>query len=158
MKKLTTIALLIIFLLSVVVVGVFGMKNVPYESVVYTKDVVFKKVYFSNAMSADVVLQEDNVSHKVYSANIKINPLEISEESPLEVLVEYEVLPNNATNKSIEITLEERSNDGVTLITDDNTGFKKILVTKPVTFTLSYRRLDSASATPVYLEIYVRKK
>ena len=40
MKKSTILILLIIFLGSVLIVGIFGMQSVPYEQTVYIEEIV----------------------------------------------------------------------------------------------------------------------
>lgn len=154
MKKLTAIALCAVFLLSVVVVGVFGMKNQPFKEIVYTTGLEFTKIELSTGEKADIKKVEDAEEGKeLYRAIVWTNTKKLSETAPLTLLVDYKVLPADATNKDVEVQIVDKSNDKVSI---NENG--KIEVTGGVSFELSYRRLDTSGSEIVYLQIFVKNK
>ncbi len=157
MKKLTTIALAVLFLLSIIIVGIFGMKSVPYNEIIYTKELVFNNVYAAHSVMeiGDVTVKKnkpDDLDDTGYYAVIRVDALElISEKNPLTVMVDYQILPADATQKEVDITVV----DGADHVVIDN---GRMTVTKAVNFRLSYRRLDSTGSKVMYLQVRFRTK
>ncbi len=152
MKKLTIIGLAIIFLLSIVVVGVFGMKNVPYKQIIYTTDLKFTEVI---AVHSKMDIPQTSVkktnSTNYYSSVKVLNYALITEADPLTVMPSYIVYPEDATDKNVEIQVVE-GGDFVTVGRNN-----VVTVKKSVNFKLAYRRTDSAGSPIIYLQIYIVK-
>ncbi len=65
MKKSTILVLLIVFLGSVLVVGIFGLASVPYEKIVYVKEIRPTSVttISANAQSLEIKQNEQGYSY-----------------------------------------------------------------------------------------------
>ncbi|MCM1289744.1 MAG: hypothetical protein NC132_04460 [Corallococcus sp.] len=117
MKKSTVLILLIVFVLSVVIVGIFGMKIMSYNV----------KVYIDRIVPTQVVLNDGNNTVYTYYPDgsdaknqIRVHPSQpntyyvfVPYEDGLTVVADYEILPNDATNRNLKIVISYDSKGGV---------------------------------------------
>lgn len=164
MKKLTAIALCVVFLLSVFVVGIFGMQTKSYNVTVTSTGMVFKKVELSTGGTADIVPSVDengNVIKNEYDVIILTDTGALSVDDPLRLVVDYSIEPANVTSTKVEMkVINENAGDGeednvpnYSINEEDQT----ILVTGRASFTVTFRCLDTATAETYSLNITVKK-
>lgn len=130
MKKLTIILIVVIYVASVVVVGVFGLKAIPVDerypvnaiSFVESVDEDGTEHYFKYG---GVELQKKTENGKlVYSANFSFR------DAPDAMPINYNINPTNASDKSVDITVISRSADGCYELTRSITGAYYIKLNK----------------------------
>ena len=116
MKKSTVLILLIVFVLSVVIVGIFGMKIMSYNVKVYIKEIVPTQVvlndnnntiytYYPNGSDSPNQIREDEKQENTYY-------IRVSYYEGLTLIVDYEVIPNDASNRDLKITITYDSKVG----------------------------------------------
>ena len=102
MKKSTILILFIVFLGSVLVVGLFGMRSVPYEERVYIKEIYFTSI--------TTTLKDPNYQGDLLS-RVEVNELTgqqeiyLPYEEGLEIIIGFNITPADATNKHIDISI-----------------------------------------------------
>lgn len=111
MKKSTILILLIVFVLSVVIVGIFGMKIMSYNV----------KVYIDEITPTQIILNDDNYTvytyypdgsdskYQIRNVSTETQPntysVAVSYYEGLTLIADYEVTPNDATNRNLKITV-----------------------------------------------------
>lgn len=146
MKKSTILILLIVFLGSVLIVGIFGIQSVPYEQIVYVKEIKFTSVttISSSAESVEIRTGSNGLQYVL-----------LDYEEDLEVLINYELTPADCTNKDIKIIIVNDNPDNpVAKITERNT----VQFLRKGTLQLQYKAQDSAAGPAVNFEIRFRPK
>lgn len=99
MKKSTILIITAVFLISVFVVGIFGLQNVPYDRLVYVNKIVPTSVTLSNGEeSLEIKYSEPN---GYYYVTI---PYESYQQGML-VMINYDINPTDATNKKLDVTI-----------------------------------------------------
>lgn len=132
MKKSTVLVLLIVFLGSVLVVGIFGLRAVPYEKIVYVKEIRPTSVTTVSANAQSLEIQTDQNGYYVM----------LPYEEGLEVLINYELNPADCTNKDVKITLVYPEKNPPATITERNS----IVFTRKGAVHLQYSAQDSAAS------------
>lgn len=143
MKKSTILLIAVVFAVSVFVVGIFGIKNVPYNQRIYVEEITLRSLTLSNGKTVDIKQNDNDGSYYV----------RIEYEEDLSVMVNYTVTPNNATNRNLNITVDnslssnsnaEKLPNGAILLKDSG----------PVKITFIAE--DSANKPKVILTIYTK--
>lgn len=134
MKKSTVLILLIVFLGSVLVVGIFGMQSVPYEQIQYVKQIVPTSVTSMSGNAQSLQIQIDDNGYYVM----------LPYEEGLELLINYELKPADCTNKKIKIAVVYPKNPPAEL-TERNT----IIFNRKGAVHLQYVATDSAASAPM---------
>lgn len=98
MKKSTILIITAVFLISVFVVGIFGLQNVPREDIVYIEKITPTSVTLSNGEPSPEIKYSEN---GYYYVTI---PRE-SYQQGMMVMINYEINPTNATNKKLDVTV-----------------------------------------------------
>ena len=93
--------MLIIFLGSVLIVGIFGMQSVPYESIVYVKKIIPTGIITSDGQQVEI--KQNN--HGEYYAIIDYKPSLKDGEEVFEVSVGYNLEPADCTNKNLKVLI-----------------------------------------------------
>ena len=140
MKKSTILVLLIVFLGSVLVVGIFGLRAVSYEKIVYVQEIRPTSVVTKSANAQELEIKIDPNGYYVL----------VPYEEGLEVLINYELTPADCTNKDIKITIVHPDKNPPAIITDRNT----IVFTRKGAIHLQYSAQDSASGPTMDFWIY----
>lgn len=146
MKKSTVLILLIVFLGSVLIVGIFGIKSVPYEQIVYVSNIKFTSV---------TTMSSNSQTLEIRTSSSGLQYILLDYEDNLEVLINYEITPADSTNKNIKIIIVNENPDGpIAEITERNT----IRFLRKGMLQLRYKAQDSASGPAVDFEIRFRPK
>lgn len=140
MKKSTILILLIVFVVSVLVVGIFGMQSVPYEQILYVKQIVPTSVTSMIGSSQDLQIQTDENGYYVM----------LPYEEGLELLINYELKPADCTNKNVKVVIVYPVKNQPAELTERNT----ILFNRKGAIHLQYSATDSASAPVMDFWIY----
>ena len=131
MKKFTVLVLLIVFLGSVLVVGIFGLQSVPYEKIVYVKEI---RPTFVTTISENAQKLEIKMNDKGYYVMLPY-------EEGLEVLINYELTPADCTNKKVKVDIVYPEKNLPAVITDKNS----VKFERKGSVHLQYRAQDSLS-------------
>ena len=165
MKKSTFLILLIVFVLSVVVVGIFGMKIMSYNV----------KVYIEEITPTDVVLNDDNNTTYRYYPNgnttdknqIRKHPTQantyyvvVAYRQDLALIIDYEITPNDSTNRNLKITITSDSKGGVdgASVTESNSitlDKNKVIFKQKADVEITFRSTDGSNKT-MKLAIYMQ--
>lgn len=101
MKKSTVLIVLVTFVLSVVLVGIFGMKVLSYNTRIYVKEIVPVGVTTSsNVAGVKCNNRRDEKGDPIEGKYIVIVPYS----DGLIVRIDYELTPADATDKDVSIT------------------------------------------------------
>ena len=141
MKKSTILILLIVFVGSVLVVGIFGMQSVPYEQILYVKEIVPTSV---TSMTGNSKGLEIKINNKGYYYVV------VPYEEGLELLINYDLKPADCTNKNVSVAIVYPDKDLPAELTERNT----ILFNRKGQIRLQYRPTDSATAPVMDFLIY----
>ena len=130
MKKSTILIILVVFAASVFVVGFLGIENVPYKEIIYVKEITPTHVYFGRqAEEAEIIKDEDGYY------------VRFPYEEDITVVIDYEITPNDATNRRVSIEIQNLNTDSDATI--ESSGAITLHNKGPVCVT--YRATDSAS-------------
>lgn len=141
MKKSTVLVLLIVFLGSVLVVGIFGLISVPYEKIVYVKEIRPVSVTTISENAQTLEIQTDKNGYYVM----------LPYEKDLELLINYELNPADCTNKKIKVLIVYPEKNQPATITERNS----IKFERKGSIHLQYSAQDSVSCPPMDFWIYV---
>lgn len=142
MKKSTILIIVAVFAVSVFVVGIFGLKNVPYNEIVYVEEIKPTSVILSTSDEAPEIKKSKSGYYYVVIPYVK----------DIQFMITYEVVPNDATNRKLDVTLENvnKNSDGVILdsgaIQLRNKGIVRV----------TYRATDSAAGPTMEFLIYTK--
>lgn len=139
MKKSTVLIIVVAFAVSVFVVGVFGMKNVPYNERIYIEQIVPVSVTLSTGDTAEIKI-DDKQQYYVY----------IPYEQDMVVLIDYEITPNDATNRELRVTIDNINDNSNAELTDHG----GILLKDAGLVKVTYAATDSPSAPKMVFLIY----
>lgn len=141
MKKSIIILILVVFLGSVFVVGVFGLENVPYNERIYVKEIIPTEVTLSTNEKVEI------------KSNERGYYILFTYEEGAVVFINYNITPDNASNRKVEITVENSnansdaellSNGGIKL---NNRGDVKV----------TFRAVDSGDPPSMTFYIYTKR-
>lgn len=136
MKKSTVLIVLITFLVSVVIVGIFGMRFRSYNTTIYIESIEPTRVITST--------NTDGIIIKRTGGENEYNVIVLYEEG-MTIQIEFEYTPTDATNGNVGITVL-KNKDAVEV----NNLTVKLLSNKGTQ--LDYRPLDGGTAKfTVYL-------
>ena len=143
MKKSTILIIVAVFLISVFVVGIFGMQNVPYNEIIYVEKIVPTSVTLSNgAESPQIKTSKDNSYYYIvvpYVQNIV-------------VIINYDVLPNDATNRKLDVEVTNINANSKGSVLENGA----ILLEDKGVVKVTYRAQDSASGAYMVFYIYTK--
>lgn len=152
MKKPTIIALFILFFASVFVVGVFGMKSIPYNERVYVNKILFdeSKVYANNEQKIQFNKLDEKAPYD-YSviANYKKDMVLVF--SPI-------IEPATASNKNLSIYIVDQSinTNGSTEDAIEFDAMKKtVKINKPCSFQIAFKANDMPNGALTKIFVYV---
>lgn len=145
MKKTSLILIAIIYIASIVMISVFGMSTVVYNEVI-------------PVTSIECINQTDNKSTVIEKDGIKQIKIKFTEAGNAEDLsgtllqLEWRVLPDNATNKSVKFIYNKNRTD-VEFATDEAGNELGLLLFKKKTFLTL--RIMATDGTGVYTDIEI---
>lgn len=97
MKKSTVIMLLIVFLGSVLVVGIFGMNAVPFEKIVFMEEITPTRVSASNGEEPEIRRDADGTWYVLLSRT--------NFEDGLKVYISWATTPLDCTYKDVTVKI-----------------------------------------------------
>ena len=129
MKKSTILIILVVFVVSVFVVGFLGIENVPYKEIIYVNKITPTHVYFGRSA------EEAEIKTNSYGYYVNF-----PYEEEMTVVIDYEVTPNDATNRKVNIEIQNLNTDS-----DATIDGGKITLHNSGPVCITYRATDSAS-------------
>ncbi len=110
MKKSTILIIVAVFLISVFVVGIFGLQSIPYEQIVYIEQIIPTTITFDS--------NEGTIEKKIYYSEddggyYYVTIPNRNYRQGMSVMVNYDLKPTDATNKRLSVNvknLDENSN------------------------------------------------
>ena len=147
MKKSTILILALVFLGSVVVVGIFGMQSVPFNERVYIEKITLSGVTSSTGTQIKLIDQGNNK----YSTSF-INEWISDDQEALILMVDYYLSPADASNKDIDVSVTYVSvTDPVEDVAVINGN--QIFIKQPANITIRFTAKDKPNAAKVDLSI-----
>lgn len=143
MKKSTILILVIVFLGSVLVVGLFGMKSVPFEERIYIEQIIPTSIITSDGEELISQLKRDNNGYYVVIDKNKY-------EDGFYVWIGYIFEPNDATNKNLDISIIVPETDPPATINEHN----EIVFHRRGMVRVQFRAKDQAAAAVMDFCIY----
>ena len=139
--------LLIVFLGSVLIVGIFGMQSIPYEQTVYIEEIVPSGIATSTGENPE--LQYDSARGNWYVVLEKFVP-------EMRVMLSWNLYPTDCTNKNVKVVI---LGDPDTLpcdpLPDDSSEWRgEIVFHRAQAIHLQYRAQDSATGAVMDLYIF----
>lgn len=112
MKKSTVLIVIITFVLSVVIVGIFGMQMMSYDTKIYVQRLTPTQLITSTGETAEIRKTKNASGEEIegdYYARITFK-------EDIVVNIDYELTPADATDKNVTVTIIDNvSEDVVTL-------------------------------------------
>lgn len=142
MKKSTILVLLVVYLGSILVVGIFGMKAVPFEEIVYCQQITPVSAVTSSGEELNIQKHESE-SNTYYVVTKYVEGLT--------VMVNYNLTPADCTYKDVKIVIVEPANPPA-ILTDRG----EIVFTKRGSVHIKYRATDNATGPSMDFWIYLR--
>ena len=146
MKKSTILILLIVFLGSVIVVGVFGMQANLWEAPVYINEIIPTSVATISGKSLEIKRNEQDGYYYV----------RVAYEENLTVLISTRVEPVDSTNKSLKISVTNNNDPENPRAEVGERG--EIIVRRTGVVKVQYRAQDKATAAVMEFWIYVTQQ
>lgn len=145
MKKSVVIIIALIYIAAIALVSFFGLAYKTFEEIIYVSDIELTSPGIKPA-PADVKILENG--EKEYDYYIVIRP---DENGDRKFQIEYRIKPDNATNKDILITANEKdlSDSGVTI--DE---FNVVTFSKSGSITVQIIPADKSLPNPIKLKIF----
>ncbi len=143
MKKSTVLILLVIYIGSVLIVGIFGMKSVAFEEKIYIEKITPTSVMSSTGETFKIQERQD-LPDTYYVVVTKYT-------EGLTIMINYELTPADCTDKNVKISIVEPDNPPATL---SDRG--EIVFSEKGSVHLVYKAQDSATGPQMDVWIYFR--
>ena len=148
------IAIIIVYLASIVVVNFFGLKIKNFEGLVYVQDiecdVVVKRETETDVTKYDNVANDDRVWYRMtFQPGDYTEEEENLAENPNVALIDYRVYPDNADNKRVKFLYDKEAAKGLCLVDEDKST---ILFLRKGGITIT---LESADGGGIHERIFV---
>lgn len=103
MKKSTVLIVLITFVLSVVIVGIFGMRMMSYNTRIYVKELTPTRVFTSTGQNAELKKRE-NAENTYYFV--------VDYAEGLDIRIDYSINPADVTDKTVSAEITSAQTEG----------------------------------------------
>lgn len=143
MKKSTILILLVIYLGSVLIVGIFGMKSIPFEERVYVDKITPTSVTSSTGETFKIETRTD--LQDTYYVVVK------GFTEGLTIIINYDLTPADCTDKNVKISIVEPDDPPATL---SDRG--EIIFSEKGSLHVVYKAEDSATGPKMDFWIYFR--
>ena len=146
MKKSTILMLLIVFLGSVLVVGIFGMQAVPFEQIIYIDEIVPSRIDTSTGETPEL---KRNARGEWYVVLERFEP-------EMTVMLSWNLSPADCTNKNVNVViLGDPENLPCDPLPEDSSKWRgEIVFHRAQAIHVQYRAQDSATGAVMDLYIY----
>lgn len=141
MKKSIIILIMVVFLGSVFVVGVFGMQNVPYNERIYVQEIIPTSVTLSTNEKVEIKQNERGYY------------IRFTYEEGAIVFINYIITPDNASNRHVDITIDN-TNDNSNAELLPNRGIK---FNDSGSIVVTFSSVDSGEPKTMKFYIYTKK-
>lgn len=147
MKKSTVILIAIVYVASIVIVSIFGLK-----AKIYSEVIPVTAIECQNTTTKDIVVEDDYGKTIIY-AKLKTDDLDYIETEDGSIVggtmieIKYRVLPDNASNKKVKYVYREEYDNGLIHF---QKGAPVVLFTEAGIFTIKVMATDG---TQKYTEI-----
>ena len=150
MKKSTILILIVVYLGSIFVVGIFGMKNMPYEETVPIETIIPTSVTLNSGESINVYQKEETNSYAVVIENFVIP----EGQEGMMIILNYQLTPADATNKDLDISImHTNKNEPIENIAEVDNG--RIIIKQPAVITVRFQEQNRPNGAVMYFYIYV---
>jgi uncharacterized protein YxeA len=118
MKKPVVFAIVCIYILAIVIVGVFGVKLQVYDQVIYASQVECKYLLLDQD-TINLVYDNDTNKYNIsrYDSSLNRNVMFLYYKENTKFSIYYDIYPDNTTTKSAKVTV---SNDTLASVNDEN--------------------------------------
>lgn len=141
MKKSTILIILVVFAVSVFVVGFWGIQNVPYEEIIYVEQITPTHVFYGRQSDeAEIKFDEQQ---KYFYVNFPY-------EEGMTVKIDYEITPHDVTNRRVDIEIENLNPDSDAVLNSMGT----ITLNNRGPVIITYRAKDSASGPTMTIWLF----
>lgn len=141
MKKSTILILLIVFLGSILVVGFFGMRSVPFEQIVYMEQIIPTGIITTDGEDLTNQMQIDERGHYYVMITYK---------EGLTILINWGTIPETPTYKDIDINIVYPETDIPATIN----GMGAVEFHRPGAIRIQYKAKDNA-ATKAIMDFWI---
>jgi len=147
MKKSIIVLILVVFLGSVFVVGVFGLENIPYNERIYVKSIVPTEVTLSTGERVEIKNEVTQDGKIIYY-------IRCTYEEGMWAFINYDITPDNASNRKVDITIDNSisANSDAELLAD-----RRIKFNNRGTVKITFKAVDSANPPEMVFYIYTKK-
>lgn len=139
MKKSTILIIAVVFAASIFMVGVFGIKNVPYQEIVYVEEIKLTQVMTAHN-NEEVKVNKDDMGYYIRVPYVK----------DLTIIVSYEINPYDATNRSVSVTVDKLNNNSDAELSASGA----IVLHDSGAIKVTYAATDAPGAPTIVLSIY----
>ena len=143
MKKTVIIAILIVYLASILAVNFFGLQMVVSAPTVYVDQIVMNGISLERAEGSleTFSVQDDDglTSYRFYYENGKYSSDNV-DENPNTVIIDYTILPEEANHKEVDIIIAEEDAVNVLVFPAEN----KIVFLKRTTIKITLQAKDGS--------------
>lgn len=151
MKKATILVLITVYLASILVVGIFGMINTPYEEIKPIETIVPTSVTLNNGDSVKVYPKEEQNSYFAIIDNFVIP----ENQEGMIIILNYELSPADATTKELDISvMHTTSNLPIEDVASIDNG--RIIIKNPATIVVRFQEKNRPNGAVMFFYIYVR--
>ena len=151
MKKATILILIAIYLASILIVGIFGMINTPYEEIKPIDTIVPTFVTLNNGDSIEVYPKEETNAYFTIIDNFVIP----ENQEGMIIILNYELSPADATTKELDISImHTTSNLPIDEVAAIDNG--RIIIKQPATITVRFQEKNRPNGAVMFFYIYVR--
>ncbi len=147
MKKSTVIIVTITFVLSVVLVGIFGMQMMSYNTRIYVEKITPTAIISSTGETAEILHSEDREGNELPDDYYAV----LHYVEGLVVRIDYEVTPADATDNRVELKINNLAEDNPQAELDG----MNINILRTGSLRLNFRASDG-TGTEITFVLYIR--
>lgn len=140
MKKATILILVIIYVGSVFIVGIYGMKSIPFEEILYCEEIIPTSVVCSDGSAVELKQDKDG-----YYVNVKYT-------EGMYLIVNYNLNPSDCTYKDVSISIQSEKEDPGAYV--DEQGV--IYITRKVSQIIVVYKAQDEHKAELKIKIYTR--
>ena len=147
MKKTSVISIFIVFLLSIVIVGFFGVRMKVYDPIIYVSGITWDSSEFEKDKVSFFVKKytEEEKEEQSIDFDARLDYYLMGFNGPIELNIKCRPNPENATNPNLNYYFDNTGKDVQKAILPDNTV--DIMFNEPVGITLYVASTDGRNVT-----------
>ena len=147
MKKTSVISIFIVFLLSIVIVGFFGVRMKVYDPIIYVSGITWDSSEFEKDKVSFFVKKytEEEKEEQSINFDARLDYYLMGFDGPIKLNIKCRPNPENATNPNLNYYFDNTGKDVQKVILSDNTV--DIMFNEPVGITLYVASTDGRNVT-----------